>query len=81
MDGERKHARAGVELPELLAGLRVEREEIAGDVAAGADEHQAAGRDDRPGLSEAFEDLPPLQLAGRRIVRGEIAFAFGRVRR
>ena len=57
-----------------LAGLRIEREEVAGDVAAGADEHDAAGRHDRAGLAEAFEDLPPLQLAGRRVVGGEIAF-------
>src|SRR5439155_19868807 len=69
----REHARSGVELPELLAGLRIERKEVAGDVAAGAREDDAARCHDRTGLAEAFEDLAPLQLAGRRIVGGEVS--------
>ena len=74
VDGRRReHAGSGVELPQQLAGLRVEREEVPGDVAAGADEDEAAGRHDRAGLAEALEDLPPLQLARRRIVGREVA--------
>src|SRR5882724_6777807 len=37
--GRREDAGAGVELPQQRAGLRVVREQIAGGVAAGTDEH------------------------------------------
>src|SRR6185295_6315030 len=46
-----EHAAAGVELPQQLAALRVVREQIAGGVAAGADEDEPAGGDDRSCLS------------------------------
>src|SRR5262245_52981899 len=39
-------ARAGIELPQHLSRTGIERVEIPGDVAAGADEHDAARRDD-----------------------------------
>src|SRR5438552_4083337 len=62
---------AGVEPPEQLARLRVERHEVTGRVAAAANEHQAARGDDRARLSEAVECLLPYELSGRRIVRRE----------
>ena len=46
-DGDENTPGAGVELPQQLAGLGVEGEEVAGDVAAAADEDDAAGGDDR----------------------------------
>src|SRR5947207_11195495 len=69
----REHARSGVELPEFLAALRIERKEIAGDVAAGTHEDDAARGHNRASLADASENPAPLQLAAYRIVGGEVA--------
>ena len=71
-----EHAGAGVELPQRLAGLaRRRRRNSPAMLLPRADEHDAARRHHRAGLSVAFERLLPLELAGRRIERGEVALA------
>src|SRR5712691_10184370 len=68
----RKHAATGVELPEQLTGLCAVRHEIAGRIAAAADEDHIACSDDGSGLTPAVVRLLPDQLTGRRIVSGDV---------
>src|SRR3989442_5335284 len=70
--GRRKDAGARVEFPQEVASLRVVGEEVARDVAAGADEHDTAGGDDRARLTPAVERPLPHEFAGRRIEHREI---------
>src|SRR5436309_4224768 len=70
--GRRKDPGARVEFPQEVAGLRVVGEEVARDVAAGADEHDTAGGHDRASLTPAVEHPLPHELAGRWIERREI---------
>src|SRR5437763_3683204 len=66
-------ARAGVELPQLIAGLRVVGVEVACGVAAAADEHDAAAGHDRARLRVAVEHLLPHELSRGRIERRQVA--------
>src|SRR2546428_3853625 len=70
--GRRKDPGARVEFPQEVAGLRVVGEEVARDVAAGADEHDAAGGHDRASLTPAVEHPLPHELARRLIESPEI---------
>src|SRR5258706_6145406 len=72
--GRREDATARVELPEQLTGLGVIRHQVAGCIAAAADEDDVARGDDRSGLPPAVVRLLPHQLTGRGIVRREIPF-------
>src|SRR5258706_10665322 len=72
--GRREDATARVELPEQLTGLGVIRHQVAGGIAAAADEDDVARGDDRSGLPPAIVRLLPHQLARRGIVRREIPF-------
>src|SRR2546425_4130853 len=71
--GRRKDARARVEFSQEVASLRVVGEEVARDVAAGADEHDTAGGDDPAPLPPALPPPLPHDFARPRSERREIA--------
>src|SRR5262249_42450897 len=67
----RVDARAGLELPQEVAGVLVEREELAGELAG---EHQAAACDQHAGRGRnLLERNLPFALAGERVDRDEVA--------
>src|SRR5262249_32164636 len=69
-DRRRIDARAGLELPERLAGVLVERHELAGELAG---EHDpAAGRQHAGRAAHTLQWGFPFALTGERIKRNEI---------
>ena len=68
----RVHAGAGLELPELLAGGRVERGEPA---VVAADEQQPAGGRERAAVALLGPLVAPRELVGGDVERGEDAGA------
>src|SRR6185436_18263240 len=68
----REDARPGVELPEQVTRLGVERVEIPGDITASADKHEIARGDDRARLAESFLDTAPDEFSCCRVVCREV---------
>ena len=58
-----------LELPQRLAGLRIERDELAGEPAS---EHDVARRDQRAGEVRALIGDRPFGLAGQRVNRARV---------
>src|SRR5215471_15475156 len=67
-------AGGGLEFPQNLAAIGIDRHEFAGETAG---EHQAAGGDERAREIGAFERHRPLRLAGEGIHRPQIAATIG----
>src|SRR5499433_2391839 len=67
-------AGGGLEFPQNLAAIGIDRHELAGETAG---EHQAAGGHQRAREIRAFERHRPLRLAGEGIHRPQIAATIG----
>src|SRR5712691_3729663 len=67
-------AGGGLEFPQNLAAIGIDRHEFAGETAG---EHQAAGGHERAREVRAFERHRPLRLAGQRVDGPQIAATIG----
>src|SRR5215831_7019371 len=67
-------AGGGLELPQNLAAIGIDRHEFAGETAG---KHQAAGGHQRAREIRAFERHRPLRLAGEGVDGAQIAAAIG----